>query len=286
VTSSHSVTRWQSLQTLPLGVVLAVAGDALVRRFLCDLAAFVARLAGDAAMATAESKAAAREVIERRLLPIARGVALLTLGAVVAFVAVVLGVAAEAGIRRFLIHLVDVTTHTRDLGVLARQCVFAGDLVIEVRVGPSGFRMAIGASRAEIAAVNVVVHVTRVALGLGGVVRLVRFDVATDAHGFHVLAEQREVAQVVVELVGIKAENVVVATFVLGVARGALRSGDRLLFAVEAAARSYIVRDVLVAREAERLLLIARKGRVARRAHCFRFSMDGRYWARHHEPFE
>jgi hypothetical protein len=267
-------------------VVLAVTGDTLARRLLRHLAALVARLAGDAAMTAAQREATAREVIEQRLFPVARGVALLALGAVVALVAVVLGMATDAGIRRFLVDLVDVATHARNLGVLARQCIFGGELVIEMRVGPSGFGMAIGAVRTEVAAMNVVLHVAGVTFGLGGVIRLVLVEVAVDAHGLGVLAEQREVAQVVIEVVGIEAKNVVVAALVLGVAGGAFGTGDGLLLAVKAAARCDVLRHVLVTLETQPVLQIARERRVARGAHCFRFGMRDGDRARHDEPFK
>ena len=80
-------------------VVLAVAADALLRRLVFQLVAFVAGLALEAGVASAEREAGALLMIEQRFLPVVGRMALLTLVAVRALVVIVLRVAPDARLR-------------------------------------------------------------------------------------------------------------------------------------------------------------------------------------------
>ncbi len=267
-------------------VVVAVTADALLWRLLLELVALVARFALQRGVAAAQREARARKVIERELFPVLRGVTLLTLDAVVALVVIVVGVAADARLRRVLVFLLDVTANTGDPGMRAGQGVVGLLLVVEAHVLPRCLGMAVGAGRAQISVMPVVFRVTCIALGLRGVERLQLRGMAVGALRFCVLAVQREVRHVVIELVLVEMQNVGRPSHVLGVAGGTSGIRDRRREAMESRACGHVTRHVLVTIEAQRILEIARKGLVAGATGRLEIRVRGRERAGHDEPLE
>jgi hypothetical protein len=113
---------------------------------------------------------------------------------------VVRSVATDAGVGRLLVVLVDMTGRAfRNLCVRTGQGVARGELVVEARIAPRCFPVALGAGFAEVAVVPIVLLVARNALALRVVKGLLR-GVAIRALQLRVPAEQSEVREAVVEL--------------------------------------------------------------------------------------
>ncbi len=141
------------------------------------------------------------------------GVALLSTSA---FVNIVSRVTAKAGCRCILMCLINVAGQALDLDMLAferkaRYCV------IEICVGPVTRIVAVGAVSAEIALMDIILNVTRLAL-LWRIVTLAVGYVAAFAVGFGVFSQQLEVRQQVVECRFVEPHDVRIATLMVGMA--------------------------------------------------------------------
>lgn len=204
-------------------VILEVATVALGRRRLLELVPGVARLAIDVRVAAGKRETCRREMIERDVFPVGRGMAALALCTVGALMHVVGHVAGDALIARVGVLFARVTAHASNGPVSPGERVAGLGLVVEVRIGPTRGLVTIRALPAEMAEVPVVVGVAGDTVGLGVVKGQIR-RVAVFAVRVDVAAEQRELGQVVIETGPIQSENVGVAALVLGVALGTRRA--------------------------------------------------------------
>jgi len=194
--------------------------------------------------------------------------------------------AARAVPGRALVALARVTERTGDLGVSALE----GELgvgVIEARLAPALLAVTAGAVAAELAGVGVVGGVTPRAVRRRVAAVRARL-VAALAGDALVGAAQRVVRRIVREGARVESDDVGVASLVLGVADAALRRTHRWRPAVEAGLGANVRRDrlVVVAAEAERILLRSLEGGVALRAVGLEVRVRLRDRARHDEPLE
>ena len=191
-------------------------------------------------------------MIEARVVPVGRVMAILTLLPGATFVNVVVGMTGKAGCRRVLVRLVLVAIPAFRLTMLADQREVRR-VVIESRVGPSAGFVTIGAFAAEIALVNVVVAVT-VRTFTRRITPFVAGFVAVGAGGVEVFAQQLEVRERMVKCGFVEPQNVGTASRVIGMAGSASAVGNFARAAVKPGARPSIIRDILVAVEAQAVL--------------------------------
>ena len=242
-------------------VVLAVAGVTLACGFLPVERPGVAIRARQQAVLAAQGVAGLGVVVEEAALPRLGAVAALAALAELALVPALLVhtlVAADAGARRLAVLRVFVAAGAGRVGVLAGERE-AGLVVVELRLFPGVFGVALVALGAEAALVGVVLAVAgqavlrRLAVLLGG-------EVAGAARGLQVTAAQRVVGLRVVEVLAVELGQAHAAALVLGVAAAA---GLGLLAAVEAGALAQVVAHVLMAAGAQAVLRVAVEAHVA-----------------------
>ena len=204
-------------------IVVFMAVVTLARQGDFELIARVAGLAVDVGVTPGQGKTAALEVIEEAVSPLRRAVAILTLGSIQAHVRVVVFVASDALRCRIDVYLVDVAADTAEAFVCPCQRVTAAELMIVECIGPFGLAMAVDTLCPEIAHVLVVVCMAVIALSSGDIMewQILRMAVVADWH--QVAVAQREISQIVVELLGYEPENVGVPAGMVRMAFGAGR---------------------------------------------------------------
>ena len=166
-------------------------------------------------MAAVQHKPRVARVVEARLAPADRAVAILTLLAALALVDVVIGVAARTRRRCVLKSLIFVTTQASGIEMLADQCK-AGRVMIIFNVEPAGRRMAIAALGAKVVLMHVIGFVTAMAVLRRFAVSQVRL-VALIALRICMRAEQGEVGVTVIESKLVELHDIGVAAFMIGV---------------------------------------------------------------------
>jgi len=212
----------------------------------------VAVATGEICMFEEQLKICVARMIEARVVPVGRVMAILTLLPGATFVNVVAGMTGKAGRRRVLVRLVLVAIPAFRLTMFADQREVRR-VVIESRVGPAAGFVTIGTFAAEIALVNVVVAVT-VRTFTRRITPFVAGFVAVGAGGLEVFAQQLEIRERVVKCGFIEPQNVGTASRVIGMAGSAGAVGNCARAAVKPGARHSIIRDILVAVEAQAVL--------------------------------
>ena len=144
-------------------IVLEVARDARDIHLVVERILAVAVAAGQLRMPSIPGETRVARVIELRIFPAGRRVAVAAILSAAPVMGVVLGVAVETGGRRCLECLILVATRALGFCVLADQRE-AGRVVIELDVGPGDRRMAVGALRTHRDAMNIVRFVAGKAL--------------------------------------------------------------------------------------------------------------------------
>jgi len=166
-------------------------------------------------VAAVQYKPRVARVVEARIVPANRAMAILTLLAALAVMDVVIGVAARTRRWCVLEGLVFVTAETRGIQMLADQRK-AGRVMIIFNVEPAGWRMAIAALGSQVVLMHVIGLMTAVAVLRRFPIFYVRF-VALIALRICMRAEQGEVGVVVIECKAIELQDVGVAAFMIGV---------------------------------------------------------------------
>ena len=238
--------------TLVLVVVL-VAGDAGDLELIGKGILAVTIAAGQVRVFTVEREAGIARVVEERVFPSGRTVAIAALLAALAVVRIVFRVAAVTGHRRLLECLVGVTVQAGRLQMFADEWI-ARVVVIECHVFPAGRRMAVAAGRAEGTLVDVVVGMAVRAFVRGFTVLCARF-VTRIAPGFLVFAQQQVVCQRVIERIPVQVHDIRVAPLVVGMA-GLTGFFTRLVGQpVKSHTHVYVPGDLVVTIEAQHALL-------------------------------
>jgi len=203
---------------------------------------------------TAQREMRIARVIERRFLPAAFVVTLLTFIAVSAAMHIVQGVARHASLRRIFVALAGMTRTAAGLlmTALQRELRF---IVIEARLLPrarivAGF--ALLPERTAMAIIGAVAAVTR------AVRRTVFFTflVAARTGKVGVFAFEFEIGGRVIEGIAIETDDIGIATFMVGVALLARQRGLMIEFAVKTALLRDIGRDHIVALHAQLILCL------------------------------
>lgn len=206
-------------------VVLEMAGDAGNVHFVVERILAVAVAAGKFRVPTLQCELRVTGMIELGVLPPCRRVTFAALLPAAAVVSVVLGVAVEAVLRWRRERLVCVAARTISFPVLTDQRE-AGRVMIEVNVGPGDGGMAVRTLGTHGVAVNVVCLVAGKTLGRRIAV-LAASLVAFRAICFGMLAEQREVGEVVVEAAFVELHDIGVPPFMVGMAACTARIASR-----------------------------------------------------------
>jgi hypothetical protein len=229
-------------------VILEMAGRAchihLVLKWILGMAVAACQLG----MFEEQLEIGVTGVIETRVAPVGRVMAIFTLLAGAALVNVVIAVTGEAGRRRVLMRLVFVAVPAFHLTMLADQREVRR-VVIERRVDPVIRVVTVAARGAEIALVNVVVAVA-IGTFTGRITTPGAGFVAVGAGRVEMFAEQLELGECMVKCGFVETENVGVTTLVIGMAvcAGAVSNLGRS--AVKSSACTDATRDILVAVEA------------------------------------
>jgi len=191
-------------------------------------------------------------MIETRIGPASRRVAVAAFLATAAFVMIVFSVTAEAGRRRVLECLVLVASTALGLHVLADQRIL-GCVVIKFHVQPRCRRMAIATLGTHRFTMDVVRLMAGEAFGLRLAMLCARF-MAIGTRRLDVLAEQGKVRHVVIKPGLIELHDIGIPTFVIGVAVGAGLATGSAVKTVKTGPRFDVGIDVLVAVQAQRTL--------------------------------
>ena len=268
-----------------VSVVLEVAADAGIGRRDLELVALVTGLANEARMAVDQREGGRREMIESRLLPVDRRVAILAFRAIHAHVGIVLAMAADARIGRFGVLLADVTAHAGQIVVGSGQRVTASELMVVKRIGPLGFTVTVGTDFAEIPHVLIVLEMAGNTLGLGSVESRL-LGVAVDAVSVEMAVAQQEARQAMIERLLDETDDIGIATFVIGMARHALAIAHFGRHCVESRVSLEIGGDLRVAVETKRPLRAARKANVTGGALGFVLGVTGNQRSRHDQALE
>ena len=183
-------------------------------------------------------------VIEARIVPATRAVAVAALIAATTIVCIVFRVTVVALRRGVLKRVVGMAVETCRLLVLADQRV-VGRVVVELDVEPLRGRMTVAARRSQCFSVRVVVFMTGIAVAGSVAMFLVR-SMARGAFGFGMFAKQWEIGEIVVECLFIQLHDVGISTLVIRMAARAGRILRLLESAVEARRLVDVVGDVFV----------------------------------------
>ena len=196
-------------------------------------------------MFSLEWKVRVSRMIETRVMPIRRVMAVLAFLSTAAVVCIVALVATEAGSWRVLIGFVHVAVETIGFVVLADQWV-ACRIMIETRVLPLGRRVAFGTSLTQEVLVDIIVFVTVDAFARCFAKLHVR-QVAFVTFGLGMCALQHEVGEIVVERLFIQPDDIRFAALMVGVAGCALDASDIRMAAVKTGVAGDIHGHVFVA---------------------------------------
>lgn len=171
-----------------------------------------------------------------------------------------------------------------DSHVPAQEWVFGQLGVVERRDGgpPVLFVVAGRAFLAEFTLVDVVRLVAPDAPGLGLAMQLVRAMAMTAGRSL-MSSVQWKVGKTMVEGVFVEQDNIGAAPLVVCVTADAVRLHDIRGLAVKADSSLQVLRDILVAVEAQGVLLGLRKGHMAAAAVGLKLRMTSDYRPRHHE---
>ena len=194
-------------------------------------------------------------MIEARVVPSSRAVAVLALLAALAIVRVVFRVAAVTCRRRALERLVFVAGKALRLKVETDQRE-ACHVMIELDVEPAGGRVAIATFGSHRFIVNIIFNVARVAFGFGIAKFRLRF-MATAAIHVGMIAFQSEVRVLVIEQLPVQYNDRGISSVMILVAVCAIVESGILGQAMETDDIADIKGDVLVAVQAQRTLLAA-----------------------------
>jgi hypothetical protein len=264
-------------------VVRAMAGNAIHREFLFRRPGFVARVARCRAVSTAQDEFRIARVIEANLLPAFVRMAARAVRPEAAEMQIVQTVTALAIHRDLLVPPARVAQIAAHITVSSGQRE-TGLRMIETRLGPGLFRMAVAALDSERARMRVILLVTIVASALrlpeSGLHRVARLACRT-----RVPAEQREIRDSMIEGFVIEADDVALPTEMLGVATPTSRSRNPRPASVETGFGLDVSSDVLMAFDAKGLLLVDPKRNVALRTIALDVRMALDHRARHHELF-
>lgn len=266
-------------------VVVSMARHALGVERLLEFVAGMTRFAHQARVAAREREARPCKVVEQRLGPIRRRVAIAALGSVRAQVRVVIAVAVDALIGGLHVHLALVAAHAREVRMCARKRIAALELVIVVRVAPSGFGMAVGARFAEISHVLVVVAMAGDAFR-GGVVKQRVDGMTVLAQSLCVAIAEWKIREPVIERRSVEPDDVGVAPLVVGVTSRARAVTGLDGQTVEARARPQILGDLRMAIETQVPLLLALEADMTGGALALVLGVARNDGARHYEPLE
>lgn len=242
-------------------VVFKMTIDALHRQLIGERVVTMTGLAFLLRMFVLEQKACITIVIEARVVPAQRAMAVAALVAAAAVMCVILGMTAVTGRGRIRKRVVGMTVKTRRPLVFTNQRI-PRRVVIELDLQPVVRGMTISALCAKRSGVRVVIFVTgkavpgRVAMSLLGLMAIIALIV-------RVLAEQREVRLFVVERILIEADDIGIAAFVVCMAFGADTSAGLTVFAMKSGFRFYVSGDLLMAIEAQCSLLAALESQMA-----------------------
>ena len=218
-----------------------------------------------------ERKVRIARMIEFRVVPAGRRVAIAALLSAATVVGVVFGVAIEARGRRGLEGLVFVATGA------FRLCVFAdqretGSFMVEFDVGPGDGRMAVGALRTHGVAMHVVGLVAGKAVR-GRIAMLAACLVAFDTLGFSVFSEQWKIREIVIERVFVEMHDIGMPSFMIGMAGSAGRIAGLRRQTMKSRLRGYVSGDVFMTVETQCALFRTFELRVTGSALFFVFGM-------------
>ena len=265
-------------------VVFTVTADAFHRELVRERVLAMAGVALLLGMLAIEQEAGIAIVVEARVIPAHGAVAIAAVVATATVVGVVLGVAAKARRRGIGERVVRMAVEAGRFLVFADQRI-AGGVVVESHLLPVVGSVTITALRTECPGVRVVVLVAGKAVArrfpapLVGLVTVVAIVVG-------VFAEQREVGEFVIEGLRIEADDIRVATLMVGVTGGARSLAGPTILAVEAKLPIDVVRDLFVTVEAQCTLLAAFKPQVAVGAFLFVLGVRFDDLARHDQGFD
>lgn len=232
-----------------MNVVLAVAGDTLVRRLLEGLVAVAGR-ALYRRMLSGQRKLGFL-VVEQDLLPAPVAMTVAAVRPETALVRIVLAVAGNAFPGRVLEYLVTMTGCAFRLHVLSREFE-AGLVVVESHLLPERLLMAVRAIGAEFSAMHIVFLVTGIAF-VRGVTIFLAVRVAVAAFHTGVLTVKNEISERVIESLLIQRHNTSGPPLVLAVA---VAAGFVRFMPVEAGPRDPVSTHILVAIDAQRILFL------------------------------
>lgn len=200
-------------------VFFEVTGYAGHLQLVCKRVLAVTVVASDFGVPSCQQKVCVSCMVEGRVEPIGRLMAIAALGAAATIMCVVVGMAVVAGGGCLGERLIFVTVEASGRQVFAEQRV-AGNVVVEFDFGPAGRRMAVATFGAHGFAVNVVFFVAGKARGWRITV-LFFCLVAVAALRLQVLPVQGKIGQRMVKIGLVEAENVSVAALMVRVAAGA-----------------------------------------------------------------
>lgn len=168
------------------------------------------------AMSTIENETRVPGVIETRVSPGCRVVAVFALFAATAIMNVIVGVAADTGRWRILKRLIHMTVTAGRFQMAANQGVISR-IVVEFDVLPFGWRMAIDTGFTHESLVRILLEVA----GNTGIRRVAMFRVrfmTVCARSVQVTTGQGEVRVIVIEIVLVEGNDDSIPPFVIGVA--------------------------------------------------------------------
>lgn len=170
-------------------------------------------------------------MIEARIIPTHRVVAIATFIAAAAIMCVVFGVAAKAGCRRILECVVCMTIRACRLPMFSNQGI-VGCVVIEFDIQPVDNRVAVATLCAQRPAMGVVIFVTGETVRRSIPVFLVA-DMTIAAGAIRVLSKQREIGKIMIECALDQADDIRSTALMLGVAIGAISAVCLLVLTVK-----------------------------------------------------
>lgn len=251
------------------------------RQFFCLWIALVAGRTSGSFVRADQAEMRIAVVIEPGLLPFLRAVATRALGAELAVVHVIAGMTRDTIGGGGLVTLIWMTAVAGHVAVLAAQRI-TGLAMVEARLAPADFAVAVGADLAELALVRVIFLMTVPTLLRRLAKRHARL-VAGVAFHLQVRAVQRVVGLVVSEGFPVKFHDIHATPFMIGVAGLAFAPVDTRRASVVASLGAQIRRHILVTGKALLVLTGATEQLMTSLALCFEFCMRRSDRPGHHQ---
>ncbi len=265
-------------------IVFQVTGNAGDVQFVSERVLAMAVATALLGVFSVECEVRVARMIEFRVVPAGRRVAIAAPLSAATVVGIVFSVAIEAPGWRGLEGLVFVTARAFGLGVLADQRE-TGGFMVEFGVGPGDSRMAVGALRTHGVAVHVIGFVAGKAVRRR-IAMLTACLVALDTLGFSVSSEQWKIREIVIERVFVEMHDIGIPSFMVGMAGRAGGIPGLPGQTMKSRTCAYVGGDLLMTVETQGALFRALELRMAGTAFFFVFGVTFNDLPGHDQRFD